>query len=86
MKPKNRGKNISKVDVLNISSFGIWVMVKAKEYFLPDKDFPWFKDATLAQIQDVELHHGFHLFWPDLDIDLDLDSLNNLEKYSLIYR
>jgi len=86
MKLKSRGKNISKAEVLNISPFGIWVLVKAKEYFLPYKKFPWFKAATIIGVQNVELHHGFHLFWPDLDVDLHLDSLTDLEKYSLVYR
>ena len=85
MRLKNPGKNISRINVLNISEFGIWILVRGKEYFLPYKDFPWFRDATLAKIQNAELHHGFHLYWPDLDVDLHLESLNDLEKYSLIY-
>ncbi|MCA9408776.1 MAG: DUF2442 domain-containing protein [Candidatus Omnitrophica bacterium] len=86
MKLKNRGKSISKVEVLNISSFGIWILVRANEYFLAYKDFPWFKKATLKQIQNVKLLHGHHLFWPELDVDLHLESLSNLEKYSLVYQ
>ena len=86
MKLKNRGKSISKVNVLNISPFGIWILVKNKEYFLPYRDFPWFKDKTLAQIQNVQLHHAHHLYWPEIDVDLAVESLNNLEKYSLVYR
>lgn len=85
MKLKNHGRNISKVNVLNISPFGIWILVKAKEYFIPYKYFPWFKDKALAQIQNVELHHKEHLHWPDLDVDLHIESLNNLEKFSLVY-
>ena len=86
MKLKRSGKNISEIEVLNISQFGIWILVRAEEYFLPYKDFPWFKEATLSEIQKIELHHETHLFWPDLDVDLHLDSLTNLEKYSLVYR
>ena len=86
MKSKKRGKNISKVEVLNISTFGIWLLVKSREYFLPFKHFPRFRGATLSQVQNVELHHGFHLFWPDLDVDLRVASLTNLEKYSLVFK
>ncbi|MFT5170141.1 MAG: hypothetical protein ACI8Q2_000759 [Candidatus Omnitrophota bacterium] len=86
MKLKNLGKNISKVEVTNISSFGTWILSKEKEHFLSYKEFPWFKDATLAQIQDVEIHHKSPLYWPKLDIDLHINSLTNLEKYSLVYR
>jgi len=83
MRLKNHGRGISQVEVLNISQFGIWIYV-AKEYFLPYKEFPWFRDAKLADIHNVRLIHPFHLYWPALDVDLDLNSLNNLEKYSLI--
>ncbi|MCA9400631.1 MAG: DUF2442 domain-containing protein [Candidatus Omnitrophica bacterium] len=85
-KSKKLGRNISKVNILNISQFGIWLMVNAKEYFLPYRDFPWFQKATLSQIHNAKLLHGHHLYWPDLDVDLHIESLNNLEKYSLIYR
>lgn len=84
MKLKDPGKNISRISILNISEFGIWILVYGKEYFLPYKDFPWFKNARLTEIHNVRLHHGFHLYWPDLDVDLHLDSINNLEKYCLI--
>jgi len=29
------------------------------------------------------LLHGFHLYWPDLDVDLEIDNLENPEKYPL---
>jgi hypothetical protein len=81
---KSHGKNTSSVEVLNISSFGFWILVKEKEYFLPYKDFPWFQDQILRSIQNVELIHDHHLYWPDLDVDLDVNSFNNLEKFSLV--
>lgn len=27
-----------------------------------------------------------HLHWPDLDVDLELDSLSDLERYPLVYQ
>ncbi|TFH49047.1 MAG: DUF2442 domain-containing protein, partial [Lysobacterales bacterium] len=56
------------------------------EYFLPFPDFPWFRNATVDQILRVELHHGDHLRWPELDVDLCLDSIENPESYPLVYR
>jgi hypothetical protein len=82
MKLLKRGKDIS-VSVENITPFGIWLFVKEKEYFLSYKDFPYFKDQTLNSIQNVQLLHGYHLYWPDLDIDLEIDNLENPEKYPL---
>jgi len=82
MRLLKRGKNIS-VSIENITPFGIWLFVKRKEYFLSYKDFPYFKDQTLKSIQNVQLLHGYHLYWPDLDIDLEIDNLENPEKYPL---
>lgn len=75
-------KDVS-VSVENITPFGIWLFVKDKEYFLSYKDYPYFKDQTLKSIQNVKLLHGFHLYWPELDVDLELDNFENPEKYPL---
>lgn len=82
MKSLKRGKGIS-VSVENIIPFGIWLFVKEREYFLSYNDFPYFKDQTLNSIQNVQLLHGYHLYWPELDIDLEIDNLENPEKYPL---
>jgi len=39
-----------------------------------------------ASIQNVKLLHGFHLYWPKLDVDLEIDTLENPEKYPLVYK
>jgi hypothetical protein len=57
--------------------------LRKKEYFLSFKDFPYFRDQTLNSIQNVQLRHGYHLSWPDPDIDLEIDNLENVEKYPL---
>jgi hypothetical protein len=74
------------VSVENITPFGIWLYVKEKEYFLSYQDYPYFKSQILNSIQNVQLLHGFHLFWPDLDVDLEIDNLENPEKYPLKYK
>ena len=86
MKLKNHGKSISGAEVTQISPRGLWLLVNETEYFLPYADFPWFEKATVAQIHRVQLIQGFHLRWPDLDVDLELDSLDHLESYPLVYR
>ncbi len=76
------GKAIS-VSVENITPFGIWLFVKGKEYFLSYEDYPYFKEQTLSSIQNVQLLHGYHLYWPELDVDLEIDNLEHPEKYPL---
>lgn len=73
-------------EVTNISVNGIWMLIKDVEYFLPFNKFPWFQDASVAAIQAVKLVHGHFLRWDLLDVDLELESLEHLERYPLIYR
>lgn len=82
MKSLKNGKNIL-VSVENITPFGIWLLVKGNEYFLKYKDYPWFENQNIKNIHNVKLLHGFHLYWPKLDVDLEIDNLENPEKYPL---
>ncbi len=86
MKSKVAGKSISEPEVLNISKHGFWLFLNENEYFLPFKKFPWFKKASIYSILNVKLPHENHLYWPDLDIDLEVDSIESPEKYPLIYQ
>ena len=86
MKSSLPGKNTSVAEVQNISGRGIWVHVKGREYFLSYEDHPWFKNARVGEIQNIRFLNGMHLHWPDLDVDLELESLGSPEKYPLIYR
>jgi hypothetical protein len=85
MKSLRRGENIL-ASVENITPFGIWVFVKGREYFLSYKDYPYFRNQTLKSIQTVQLLHGYHLYWPDLDVDLEIDNLENPERYPLKWK
>jgi hypothetical protein len=82
VKSPRRGKAIS-ASVENITPSGIWLFVKGTEYFLSYEDCPYFKDQVLRAIQDVQLLHGYHLYWPQLDVDLEIDNLEHPEKYPL---
>jgi len=82
MKSLKHGKDIL-VSVENITPSGIWLYVKEKEYFLSYEAYPYFKNQTLKSIQTVQLLHDVHLYWPELDVDLEIDNLENPEKYPL---
>lgn len=80
------GARTSQVEVTNIDRFGIWILLEDREYFLAFSSFPWFRRATLDQILKVELLHDEHLHWPDLDVDLHLESLGKPESFPLIFK
>lgn len=72
------------VEVLNVSPHGFWILVGQREYFLDFDHFPWFRQATLEQLFRAELLHQEHLYWPDLDVDLDLYRIENPDRYPLV--
>lgn len=86
MKLKTTGGSTSTVEVTNISKHGFWLYLNDKEYFLSFDHFPWFRKATVSAILNVQLLHGNNLFWSDLDIDLELDSIQYPKKYALLYK
>ena len=85
MRSALRGRSISDVEVTNVSRHGLWVLVGGRELFLPKK-FPWFKDAPVAQVLNVELPHPTHIYWPDLDVDLSIESIEFPERFPLVSR
>lgn len=84
MKSAKPGKSTLAVEVTNVSSNGFWLLVDEVEHFVPFDQFPWFRDATIGQLTKVELPNRHHLYWPDLDIDLAVESLEHPERYPLI--
>src|SRR5688500_18358398 len=84
MRSATLGGRTSQVEVTNVSPHAFCIFIDEHELFVPFKDFPWFKDASIGQISRVELPSAHHLYWPDLDIDLAVDSLTHPERYPLI--
>ena len=82
MRSLKRGTLIS-VSVENITPHGIWMFVKGREYFLHYREYPYFKGQTPRSVKNVRLFHDCHLFWPALDVDLEIDNLENPQKYLL---
>ena len=80
------GKRTSGVGVANVSPHGFWLLLGSEELFVPFSAFPWFRDATIAQITNVELPSARHLYWPDLDIDLAVESIRDPESFPLVSR
>lgn len=78
------GINISEVEVTNISRHGIWLLLREEELFMPFEQFPWFKEAPVAKILHVELPSENHLYWPDLDIDVSVESIRHPELFPLV--
>ena len=72
------------VEVSHISQHGILLSLGRRELFLAYEDFPWFKDAPVSAVLNVELPQPHHVYWPDLDIDLSVESIEHPEGFPLI--
>lgn len=77
------GNNISVVEVTNISAHGIWLLAHDKELFMSYKDFPWFENQTIKNIVHVEEQSANHFYWPDIDVDLTVESIEHPERFPL---
>ncbi len=86
MKSPALGKNTSRAEVQDITRHGIWLYANGREFLLPFENHPWFKNASISAVYNVRLVHRSHLHWPDLDVDLDIDSLEHPERYPLVAR
>jgi hypothetical protein len=77
------GADILAVEVTNISKHGFWLIIREQEVFLPFETFPWFREAPVGKVLHVELPSEHHLYWPELDIDLEVESVFHPERYPL---
>jgi hypothetical protein len=86
MRSALRGKTTSAAEVSRVVPDGFYLRVDERELFVPFKEFPWFVDASVRQIMAVERPSPAHLRWPDLDVDLDLESIAHPERFPLLSR
>lgn len=86
MRSGRRGKHTLDVEVTNVSTHGFWILLRGREVFLPFKAFPWFRDAPIAKLLRVELPSDDHLYWPELDVDLAVESIEHPERFPLVSR
>ena len=86
MKSATHGGSISAVEVTNVSPNGFSLLVDGEELAVPFDQFPWFRDATIGQISRVERPAPLHPCWPELDIDLAVESIRDPAKFPLVAR
>jgi hypothetical protein len=77
------GKHTSTVEVTNISNHGLWLLTENREFFIPFDEFPWFKNAPVGKIINVEEPSPGHFYWPELDVDLGIESIEHPERFPL---
>jgi hypothetical protein len=83
---KPPGIDTSDVEVTHLSPHGSWVLCNDQEYFFDYERYPWFREATVAQVHDVQATASGHFHWPQLDIDLHVDMIEQPDRFPLVSR
>ena len=71
-------------EVTNVSRHCFWLLLGEEELAVPYTEFPWFRNATIEQISDVQRPTADHLYWPQLDIDLSVESIRKPAAFPLV--
>lgn len=74
------------VSVLMINAQGIMLSVCGNDYFLSYNRIPWMRDASINNVLNVKMSGRNAIEWPDLNVDLEIDSLKHPERYPLIIK
>ena len=82
---RNSLKNTS-VSVLMINAQGIMLSVLGNDYFISYNRIPWMQDAPIRSVLNVQLSGSSAIEWPDLDVDLEIESLRHPERYPLVMK
>lgn len=77
------GVSTSEVEITSISAHGVWLLAGEEELFLSYEDFPWFKDASVEKILNVREPTPGHFYWPELDIDLGVETIRHPDRFPL---
>ena len=57
-----------------------------RDYFLSYNRIPWMQDAPIRSVLNVQMSGPEAIEWPDLDVDLEIESLQHPERYPLIIK
>lgn len=72
--------------VLMINAQGIMLNVQGCDYFISYNRIPWMQDAPIRDVLNVRMCGKHAIEWPNLDVDLEVESLRHPERYPLVIR
>ena len=84
MNSEAAGNVTSQTEITHISSHGVWLLTGDKELFMSYTDFPWFKDEPIGKVLNITEPTLGHFYWPDLDVDLGIESIEYPERFPLV--
>ena len=82
---RNNSRSTS-VSVLMINAQGIMLSVLGQDFFLSYNRIPWMQDAPIRSVLNVQMSGPAAIEWPDLGVDLEIESLRHPERYPLVIK
>lgn len=73
-------------EITEVTSAGFRLVLAGRKRFLSFQDFPWFERAPDWKIRLVEQVGDDHLHWPELDVDLSVESIDHPKRFPLLWR
>ena len=67
-----------------INDKGLMISVQGQDYFLSYNRIPWMRNASIADALNVQMSGRNE--WPNLDVDLEIESLKHPERYPLLIK
>ncbi|GHT17464.1 hypothetical protein AGMMS4956_20940 [Bacteroidia bacterium] len=65
---------------------GVLLSVIGKDYFVSFNRLPWLKSAKVTDVLNVSMLGKMAIKWDNLDVDLEIKSLEYPEKYPLVMK
>lgn len=70
--------------ITDATEYGLLLLLDGQEVSLPFASFPWFHLASPEQRATIERSRPGHLYWPLLDVDLSVESIQNPTCFPLV--
>ena len=82
----NGSSQNTSVSVLMINSQGMMLSVLGNDYFMSYNRVPWLRDARISSALNVRMAGQNAIEWPELDVDLEIESLKHPDRYPLVMK
>ena len=82
----NNSLQHTSVAVLMINAQGMMLSVQGQDYFVSYNRVPWLRDARVSSALNVRMSGSRAIEWPELDVDLEIESLKHPERYPLVIK
>ena len=77
----NNNLQPTSVSVLMINAQGMMLSVLGQDYFVSYNRVPWLRDVRVSSALNVRMAGPNAIEWPELDVDLEIESLKHPERY-----